>query len=100
MMSKDQTPLGPDHLAVYLCSHVFEATEPIRLVCKSDGDWQFLCGGDHDADEKPHVVGLRHMIERDPSLLELADLEDGWEAAREEPDAPWLRSVAPGDEDE
>ena len=77
-------------LAVYVCSHVFENSRPVLFVSRADGDWQFLCGGEHD--EVPRVVGLNHVLERDPTLAELQDLPDEWEADRVGPAAPWRRT--------
>jgi hypothetical protein len=73
---------------VYLCSHVFENTRPVLLVSRADGDWQFLCGGEHDK-EVPSVVGFNHLLEKDPTLAELRDLPDEWEAERAGPGLPW-----------
>ena len=70
-----------EHVA-YVCSHVFENTRPIRLVSRDGWDWQYLCGGEHDEEETPSVVGVNHLLERDPTLAELQDLEAEWEAER------------------
>lgn len=80
-----------DHQAAFVCSHIFYNTQPILLVIHEDGDWQFLCGGDHPHDELPRVVGLGHLLSRDPSLFELEDLVDGWEATRAGPSSSWER---------
>jgi len=67
----------------YVCSHIFENTRPILLVSRADGDWQFLCGkADHPVDEVPRLVGINHLVERDPTLAELSDLPEDWEAER------------------
>jgi len=75
----------------FVCSHVFHRTRPVLLVSRVDGDWQFLCG-DERPDEKPHVVGLNHLFDNDPSLDELKALPPEWEAEREAQLAPWRRS--------
>jgi hypothetical protein len=87
MISKEQ--LEQSHLITYVCSHVFENTRPILYICKEDGDWQFLCGKYHEADEIPRVVGLGHLIERDNTLLEIMELPDNWEAERNEIGGAW-----------
>ena len=74
----------------YICSHVFKNSQPILLVCREGGDWQFLCGGSHD-NETPKVVGINHLFERDPTLLEVRDLPMDWEAEREAVGSPWIR---------
>ena len=84
------------HLGVFICGHIFRDERPVLLVIhETDGDWQLLCGGDHDVGETPHVVGVGHLLDRDPSLQELADLPLGWEAERESADASWQRTAQP-----
>jgi hypothetical protein len=75
----------------YICLHVFEFERPILLVAKEDGDWQFLCGDEHDWTDLPKVVGLNHLLDRDSTLLELLDLPDNWEAERVNVNSPWQR---------
>jgi hypothetical protein len=83
--------IEPANLGVYVCPHIFEDTRPILYVCRAGGDWQFLCGND-DHDENPHLVGVGHLTERDPTLNELADLKEDWEAERKEIGAEWVYS--------
>jgi len=73
---------------VYLCSHVFDNTRPVLFVSRADGDWQFLCGGEHE-NEVPSVVGFNHVLARDPTLAELLDLPHKWEAERTDTSSPW-----------
>jgi hypothetical protein len=68
---------SPSNLKSYVCSHVFCRTRPILLVAHDEGDWQFMCAGtDHDQDDC-RVVGVGHLIDRDPTLNECADLPEG-----------------------
>ena len=76
-------------IPAYVCSHVFEGVLPILLVCKEDDEWQFLCGGEHDLNEHPRVVGLNHILERDKSLLEVMNLENNQEAERNKVGGKW-----------
>lgn len=78
-------------LAAYVCSHVFNNTRPILLVSRAGGDWQCLCGEEHDSGEVPYVVGLNHLMERDPMLAELQDLPTEWEAERANAGGVWIR---------
>lgn len=78
--------------AAYVCSHVFNDTRPILLVSRAGGDWQCLCGGEHQAGEAPNVVGLNHLLERDPTLRQLEDLPNEWEAERASVRDPWIRT--------
>jgi len=56
-----------------------------------DGGWQFL-DGEHVFEEDGAIVLLGEMVQFDPSLLELADLPEGWCAWRETPDRHWQRT--------
>ncbi len=74
---------------------VMEQAWPILLVTH-DGDdprgWQFLNGrGDTDDRSNGIPVHVDHVIERDPSVTELADLPPGWHAWRETEGHPWVR---------
>jgi hypothetical protein len=91
--------MGMPHEAVYVCEHVFAGSHPIAFVSRVGGEWQFLCGGGHENDEIPRVVGLEHIISHDSSVLELYDLPVGWEAERESPYGPWKRCQAPEEAD-
>ena len=84
----------PDpHLGVFCCGHVFRGERPVRLVMRSDGDWQFLCGGDDHMDpERPHHVHVGALVAQDLSLGTIADLPIEWEAERENPGSPWIRT--------
>lgn len=81
------------HLAVFICSHVFKNERDVNLVShEEDGDWQLMCGMADHGPKDGHVVGIGHLIERDHSLQEMADLPAGWEAERQEIGKPWLRN--------
>ena len=77
-------------IPAYVCSHVFHNSRPILLVSRADGDWQFLCGKQHKLGELPNVIGLNHLLARDPSLTELQKLPDDWEAERANPNEAWI----------
>jgi hypothetical protein len=80
--------------AAFICEHIFQATRPICLVARTEGGWQLLCGplGQDDVDHsKPRLVGLNHLLARDPTLREILDLPDEYEASRSAVGAPWIR---------
>jgi hypothetical protein len=80
------------HTKAYICSHVFHASRPVLLVVREDGDWSLLCGDTHDFEgHLPKVVGIGHLLDRDPSINEVLDLPDGHEAERAAVGAPWQR---------
>jgi hypothetical protein len=83
----------PEHFAVYVCSHVFDDTRPVLLVVREAGDLMLLCGAIHDFDADPtRLVGLSHLVARDPALATVADLPEGFEAERQGRDEEWLWS--------
>jgi hypothetical protein len=85
-------PIEP-HTKAYVCIHVFAGSHPIHLVSRADGDWCFLCGGNHPNDASEYrVVGIGHVIESDKALLELNDLPVDWEAERQTEDSSWVRT--------
>ena len=77
--------------AAFVCSHVFDETRPALFVSRAEGDWQLLCGGEHEHAEVPRVIGLQHLLNRDSTLLELQDLAPDWEAERTQVGASWHR---------
>jgi hypothetical protein len=91
----------PPNVAAITTRQIVHEGEPILLVSHDadDGSWQFLTGGSIDVADGM-LVSLRSMVERDPSVAELADLPQGWQAWRDRPDAPWERGSAEPDEDQ
>lgn len=89
-------PVPGDH-RVFTTRQIVEDRAPILLVTHeiSDGqdDWQFL-PGDPVLPEDVTVVHLAHLVMFRPTLRDLADLSPGWEAERESPLHPWVRSAS------
>jgi len=80
------------HVRVFLSEKVHNGTEPVTYVSHdvADGAWQFL--GDSMSDGGGPVIScFHHPIDRDPSLVELADLPLGWYAERSSVGQPWTR---------
>jgi hypothetical protein len=79
---------------------VLEGSEPILLVGHDADDhgWQFI--GTSDASiEDGRVVCLEHIVNLDPSVLEVADLPPGWQAVRKRVGGRWKRRRRPADDD-
>jgi len=88
----------PPNVAVLTTKRIMREDYPILLVVHEDedegGEWQFLDGLDlTEADGS--VVGLRTIVSRDATVLELADLPFGWYAERTNVNAGWVRTKMP-----
>jgi hypothetical protein len=82
--------------AAFVCSHVFDNSRPVLLVARENGDWMYLCGQEHGPDVKYHVIGAEHLLQRDITLREVADLPTNTEAERSGITMPWVRrSLSP-----
>jgi hypothetical protein len=88
---------SPPNTAALTTSDVLEANAAILYVTHDadDGGWQFLPGGTVSPSEA-RVVGLGWICGRDPSLLGVADLPEGWRAWRERVGAEWQRRCDEG----
>ena len=84
----------PSDLKAYVCLEVFNAERPVLLVSRPEGEWCFLCGGDHpDEAASYRVVGIGHPIASDPTLGDVLDLDADEEAERVAVGAAWVRST-------
>lgn len=89
--------LEAPHTQAYVRESVADQKEPVLTVHHDpDGDWQF-----HGATEDGCVLlCLHHLIDRDRTLDELADLPRGWSAWRDSSSAPWNREPYTPSDDE
>lgn len=75
---------------------VLDRSEPILLVSHDaeDHGWQFIgCSDASMADAK--LVCLEEIVRLDPTVLEVADLEPGWQAIRTTVGSAWMRREHP-----
>lgn len=81
------------HQKAYVCIDVFENKKPVTLVYRSDGDWCFTSSDNNYGNDpdKYRVVGVGHLIDRDPSLAFLENLPNNCEAERKSPKHRWVR---------
>ena len=82
----------PTHTMAFVRSAVAKNAEPVVDVYhdKEDGAWQFH-GKTMEGERS--LICLRHVVDHDASLNEIADLPLGWRAWRESIDAPWVREL-------
>lgn len=83
---------SPRNEAVVTVKKIISGDLPILLVAHdaSDGGWQFLTGNEFEMSQAA-IVALDEIVHIDPSVQDLANLPEGWEAKRESKDLPWLR---------
>jgi len=82
------------HQKSYVCTHVFAGELPVLYVTRPDGDWCFLCGDEHPKDDGSlMVVGAGHVLDNDPTLDAILDLQPNEEADRRELGGPWERQA-------
>ena len=79
------------HTGVFVCKRVADGAPILYVARDGDGDWQFLCGGQHEdgGEDSGLLICLEHLVARDPSLNDLADLCSGNHADRATPDDKW-----------
>jgi hypothetical protein len=76
---------------ITLRSIVFDGKPILHVTHDLDNHgWQFLGIEDADMDDAA-VVSLAEIVQRDLSVLQVADLPPGWHAWRPNPAAPWRR---------
>ncbi|WP_157439426.1 hypothetical protein [Aeromicrobium sp. Root344] len=86
------------HAKSYVCTHVFDGARPVLYVTRPDGDWCFLCGGEHpDNADAYRVVGMNHVVEDDRTLIDVLDLDTNEEAERRSVGDDWVRSMCAPD---
>ena len=97
-MASDWKFKDPKNHRVYTLRQIMDDGAPILHVSHNsdDGAWQFL-GWEAPKVEDGIVVCLEHIVEKDPSVVELVDLPLGWHAWRERLTEPWITEVDPDD---
>ena len=79
-----------NNLGVYVCSHIFEKKSPILLSVRDEDGWQFLCGNEGcPENSQPRLIGVGHLIHRDPSISELVNLKLNSFAQKIHSNAEW-----------
>lgn len=70
-----------DDLGAISCTCVIFERKPVLFVSHAGGDWQMYChwrnhnfADSKTVEEELKLIHIRHLVSRDPSLNELADL--------------------------
>lgn len=82
------------NVAVFTTKYVLEGKDWINYVSHDldDGAWQFHGDSSPVSEEDARIVGLKEIVKRDSSVLELKDLPLGWCAWRETKVSEWQRA--------
>jgi hypothetical protein len=85
---------APRNLAVITTKSILEGRLPILMVShdEDDGGWQFL-DGTTPKTKDGRIMALEEIVSRDQSILELADLPEGWIAFRASPSSSWKKQI-------
>jgi hypothetical protein len=88
---------GPD-VAAITTQQVLDGLPVLNVVHYDDDDsWAFTCGTTDDPDDG-RVIAMEEAVNRDPTLISIADLPSGWRAWRESVGAVWHRKASASQE--
>ncbi len=91
MSESNNNIIDVEQTACITCNHILENNAAVLFVSRDDDDemcWQFLCGGEHEA-EDARIISLQQIIDIDNSLLQLLNIPVGSSASRNNINAEW-----------
>jgi hypothetical protein len=94
---------APRNTMAFVCERVRDGAPVLFVSHDDDGEWQFLCGGDHSRPaegDRGVLFCLECVVARDPSLNDVAELGLGRCAARDEVGGEWDAFDHPSADDE
>ncbi len=76
--------------SVLTTSYVLCSGSPVTFVLyDEDGDWQLFGDDEVDDDENAYLVSVEEILELEPALRKLPDMQQGQAVAREKDDTRW-----------
>lgn len=86
----------PKNCATIVSRSIIDGSKPILHVSHDQDDhgWQFLDGVSEEIDDLV-IIGLAHILEIDPSMAKLANLQPGYQASRATSDSEWIIEQSP-----
>lgn len=82
--------------SVFTTRQVMIGNSPIvYVVHDEDGDWQFFGPDENVQDSDVMIVSLQQVVQRDPTVLEIANLPRSTVATRDDANTPWTKSSLP-----
>ncbi|MFY9561320.1 MAG: DUF4262 domain-containing protein [Terriglobales bacterium] len=90
----------PPHTGVFTTKRVMTGEDPVTRVFHDleDGAWQFHGPGESKREDLTYVC-FHHILDKDPTIKELADLPRGWCAWRGKVTELWSRELTREDAD-
>ena len=90
MDDKEFFPFADEpNTAAIVCRHVLCREKPIlRIAHDEDGYWQFLCGGEHTADDG-RIISLKEAFDLDKSVGNAAFIQYGESVERIDTESEW-----------
>ena len=87
MKLKEESKYKP----VLTTSHVLVNGSPATFVLyDEDGDWQVFGEDEVSEDEEPYVVSIEEILELEPALRKLPDMQPGQAVVREKGSTRWF----------
>ncbi|CAH0540917.1 hypothetical protein [Vibrio marisflavi] len=86
----------PKNCSVFTTRPIMDGEHPIQIVYHDvdDGGWQFLSNTELNM-EDAILVGLGKVAELDPSVLEIAHINEGFHAYRDSSEDNWIIEKTP-----
>ena len=77
--------------SVMTTSHVLCSGSPVTFVLyDEDGDWQLFGDDEVVEDEDAYLVSVEEILELEPALRKLPDMQQGQAAARDKDSTRWF----------
>lgn len=80
----------PKNKSVLTTSYVLTNGSPVTFVLyDEDGDWQLFGDDETNEDEDAYLVSVDEILEMEPALRKLPDMQPGQAVAREKNNTRW-----------
>ncbi|WP_029905447.1 hypothetical protein [Prevotella sp. 10(H)] len=81
----------PKNKSIMTTSYVLTNGSPVTFVLyDEDGDWQLFGDDEVSDDEDAYLVSVEEILEMEPALRKLPDMQPGQAAAREKDSTRWF----------
>lgn len=80
----------PKNKSILTTSHVLTSGSPVTFVLyDEEGDWQLFGEEEMDEDEDAYLVSVEEILEIEPALRKLPDMQFGQAVVREKDSTRW-----------